>query len=194
MYIYTRHFIEEISTFTMDHDTDSPTSSTAPTKILRTRTVNSRLRSDSLRTEPYPNLREKSAAAKSKGKKKKTVPDRVAGGGELSGSSNLTTGSVPTSTDSATNCTPRQSSKTSTAISCPRCKDMGHVATTCSFATHLPDALTCHQCVRTYTNGGSALDVHRRSAYHPTGARPSPYLPPIGARPSPYLPPIPTFL
>ena len=86
----------------MDRDTDSPTSSTAPTKILRTRTVNSRLRSDSLRTEPYPHLREKSAAAKSKGKNKKTVPDRVAGGGELSGSSSLTTGAVPTSTDSAT--------------------------------------------------------------------------------------------
>ena len=139
--IYTRHiFIEEILTFTMDRDTDSPTSSTAPTaptRIVRSRTVNSRLRSDSLRTEPYPNLREKSAAAKSKGKKKKTVPDRVAGGGELSGSSSLTTGAVPTSTDSATNCTPRQSSKTSMAISCPRCKDMGHVSTTCSFATHL---------------------------------------------------------
>ena len=145
--------------FTMALETDSPTSSTAPTTILRSRTVKSRLRSDSLRTEPYPNLREKSAAAKSKGKKKKTsVPDRVAGGGELSRSSSSTTG--PTFTDSATNCAPRQSSKTSTAISCPRCKEMGHVSTTCSFTTHLPDALTCPQCVRTYTNGGSALDVH----------------------------------
>ena len=42
----------------------------------------------------------------------------------------------------------------------------------------------------TYLRPALCLPTDRRSAYRPTGARPSPYLPPIGARPAPYLPPI----
>lgn len=132
---------------------------TAP-PVQRSRTVRARLHADSLRAAPYPQLREKSNKPLTAKKKKIFLPDAVAGGGELAGSSSSTTLPASSESDATTNCAPRQSQKSSTARSCPRCMEMGHVATTCTFKSHLPDALTCHQCVRTYKKSLGTLDVH----------------------------------
>ena len=134
----------------------------------RSRTVNNRIISDRIHG-PGEELRDitKQAECTDKKTKKHKRGERVGGigGGELTSSiivedtepttsaASKPTTSKPTTRSVGQTCQPRMKHKSEQIRSCLKCKEMGHIAITCSLKTdesHRPSALYCNQCKLTH--------------------------------------------